>query len=116
MKGGTGLRNPQLSTLLLLFRHEPRLQPAQTARGWMSRQPAPATQRRGSPSRQQRWEQARGGPHSQTPPRQSRLPRLPTGFLKTSLQRQDLAESWGQQQGWSSKNKMNLFRSSLGHS
>lgn len=62
------------------------------------------------------------GPRSQTPcspdsqaPRCSRLSWLPTGFLKTSFQRQDLAESWGEPQGWSSKNKTNLFRSPLGH-
>ncbi|XP_053943993.1 collagen alpha-4(IV) chain-like [Cuculus canorus] len=51
MKGGTGMTNPKLSTFLLVFRHEPRLQPVQTAHGWLRRQPAPATQRHVSPPR-----------------------------------------------------------------
>lgn len=40
MKGGTELTNPQLSTLLLVFRHEARLHPA------LSRPPASARRAR----------------------------------------------------------------------
>lgn len=78
-----------------------------------------AVQRRISPPQRRRCEQALPGvegPRSQAPPPGSRLPRPPTGFLKTSFQRRGLAESWGQPQGWSSKNKTNLFRSPLGRS
>lgn len=116
MKGGTGMTNPQLSTLLLVFRHEPWLQPAQTAHGWLSHQPAPATQRRVSPPRWQRREQALPGtevPRSQPP---APLQAPPAAHSLFEDQRQSLAESWGEPQGCSSQNKTNLFTSLLGHS
>lgn len=98
MKGGTGMTNPKLSTLLLVFRHEARLRLSAVPHNTVSHRCHGQGVGRLRPAH---WDTTN-----------STVPQLPMSFLKTPFQRQDLQRAGDMPAapyGWSSKHKTNLF-------